>query len=1286
MNGEWRKAVGVRFALTAFIVVAALCILAPISQAQNTGTITGTVYDKSGAVVPGASVSLINEESADVRSTVSNSDGVFAFGTVPPGTFSVKIEAKGFKTWESKGLALQATDKRSVIATLDVGQSSETVTVEAHTDITPVDSGARSLNLTAVDYNRLPMITRNAAELLRTLPGVITIGNGVTNGANSSMDFSGVGAAGSSVGNGVSAGGVPYRGGTQLEMDGTNILDEGCDCTSIAVPDPDFVQEVKVQTSAFTADSTKGPVVINFLTKSGGAQWHGSGYLYVRNAILNSNTWQNDHAGIPKATGDHYYYPGGTIGGPVPAFKKKLLIWGGYEHFYQLASGGTTLTSFIPTADMLAGNYGQTAANNAICQAMLGVNADDSLDAKAQGTFCAAIGQNGAHTPAPNTVVGTSFNGSFLPGGIPIAVGTTSFTPDPGAQLLMGLMPTANIDPAVAPGNANYYYPVPALHNGYVYRLRGDYSFNENNKLYATWQYANDNQPSNGDAHMWWLPGNSVVFPGGGLSNATTTKNTTASFLHVFNPTLTNELVGYWTFYWSPQIPNNPSALLRGAVGYTGPDITHDPASTAYGTVFAKQAPLANIMVPGWNQPGNFNFPDFSQWDVFSNTGGVYYIKKQNPAFGDNLTKVIKTHTFKTGIYYEMTGNNQGNFNPYNGGFSFGNNSNPDAVTGLYQGTANPTANFMMGVASNYNETNYLPLNDQAYKTYAAYFMDSWKATRRLTVDIGFRFEHMDHWYDRAGFGNAVWLPGRVASDVVAGKTDPGVYWHAIDPGIPLQGAPVRFAFAEPRLGMAFDVFGTGKTTIRGGWGMYRFNDQVNDYGGPLGLAQQMLTSTLLNNQTILFSETQLAQQPLTTFQYPNPGVNVLDPKDYEVPFTNNWNFTIDQRTPWHTLLEVAYEGSHGGSLLLGGQTGGGGTLGGGDLINVNKTPLGAYFQPDPVTGNMVVDPENISSDCGTHLVLGVPVRNQPTCQADFRPYGTTYGTNAINVESHKAYSNYNALAVIWTKQTGHLTFNTSFLWSKSLGFGFNSGYNPFNMAADYVVLNIDRPYVWNSTYAYEFGKAYKGGNKFISGAVNNWTISGFTTWQKGANLQAQTSQNLGLGLRWVNEDLSTSGLSQRTFYGTDANMNIQPIETCNPTTGLASNQYANLACFAPPGIPTGTAPTTPVAQGTMQFPYIGMQNYFSSDLAIFKMFHITERHKVEFRIAATNWMNHPLWGFANNQPVTLQYTIPRTNPSAGYTYSGATAASAWGISNTKYEPLSQAAGRTLQLGLKYNF
>lgn len=1327
-----------RFAAMAVALLAMMFLFLPTAHAQITGTITGTVYDNTGAVIPGANVTLTEQSSQSVRTTVSDSAGYFAFPSLNPGQYTLKVEAKGFKSFEQPNIALQASDKRNVNATLEVGQATETVTVEAHTNIVPVDSPASTLDLTAEDLTRLPTISRNATDLLRVLPGAVTVGNGSNNGAQSSMDTSGVGAVGSIVGNGVSIAGAPYRGGTQLLMDGTNIIDEGCDCTSIAVPNPDMVQEVKIQTSAFGADSAKGPVVIDYLTKAGTANYHGEGYFYVRKAEFNSNSWQLNHAGQHVATGDHYYYPGGNVGGPVPFTHKKLMFWFGYEHFYQLTSGGTIDQSNIPTADMAAGNFGPTSANNALCQAELGVNAA-STDPKAAGTYCydpsaGGKGPGGAALTGPDlSSLSGPYNGKML---------------DPGAQALMAMIekwdPANVTDPTriKALGGYNYYLPVAGLHNGYMYRGRGDYNFNDTNKLFITYQYASDAQPSDGNSHMWWLPGNSVQFPGGGLTALSQAKTITGNYVHIFSPTLTNQVSAFWTWFWGPQAPKNFNAVVRSTVGY--------PSS--YGTQFQKALPLDQTMVPGWNGV-NYALPDFSQWDVFSQTGGEYFIKKQNPAFADDVTKVYRNHTFKTGFYYEMTGNNQANFNPINGGFSFGSiTTGGDALTGVFQGTQNPTANFMMGIASNYNEQSSLPLNDQAYKTFAFYLQDSWKVTRRFTLDYGARFDHIGHWYDRDGYGNAVWIPSNVVSDVLAGRVYPGVEWHGRDPGIPLSGTPNRLLHFEPRFGIAYDIFGTGETVIRGGWGVYDFNDQVNDYSGALALAQQSIQTSLPSNTSVLFNETGSLPKPISTFASPNSGTGfILNPNDYDIPYTTNWNLTIDQKMPWDSQLEVAYLGNNSQALFCGGQVSGGGQQCGGDFTNVNKIALGGLFAPDPVTGSVATDPENF---CGKYADGTTLVNGAAGClfgQADYHPYGAVkisnsgtncmgkatasgcyvnvYGTNAINVENHIAYANYNALQVMWAKQAGNFTFNTSFVWSKALGFngGPNNGnINPYNLRADYVVLGIDRPYVWNSSYSYNVGRAYSGDNKFIGGTLNGWTIAGFTSWQKGANMQAQTGYNLNMGLQYDvpftdaggNSAVAIDNLTQRSFFGTDANMLILPVEKSSATSGLGSHQYAKLSAFAVPSTPAGSplefavpqcqnGNTTgcnatgyvvnPVgvtayaaaANGPTQLPYISMPAFVDSDLALYKTFHITERHTVEFRVTATNWLNHPLPGYSNNNPITLKYGLDPTNKSAGYSFvqpSSSVTTSNWGYTDTKNEPSSNAYGRILMFGLKYSF
>jgi hypothetical protein len=241
--------------------------------------------------------------------------------------------------------------------------------------------------------------------------------------------------------------------------------------SSIGIINPEMTAEVSVQTSNFGAYVQNGPVVVSAISKSGTDHYHGEGYFDARNDILNANGWQQNHQGVPKA-GAHYYYPGGNIGGPVPFTHKKVFIWGGYERFLQNPGNGNILESYIPSPEMLKGDFStDNADNNVLCP--------NGFSATAQGNWC-------------NNLAGT-----VLPDGTAITPGpgnTGSIIPsqyiDPGAAALASFWPKANANPNTTAGGYNYYEPVVSTNNGWVYRLRMDYNLNDNNKFYVSYQQA----------------------------------------------------------------------------------------------------------------------------------------------------------------------------------------------------------------------------------------------------------------------------------------------------------------------------------------------------------------------------------------------------------------------------------------------------------------------------------------------------------------------------------------------------------------------------------------------------------------------------------------------------------------------------------------------------------------------------------------------------------------------------------------------------------------------------
>jgi hypothetical protein len=1230
--------------------------LAPALQAQTTATITGTVSDATGSVVPAAKVILRNEATNEKRETVSNKDGNFAFPALLPGSYSLQIQATGFKTFAQNGISLNAAEERKLSGlSLSVGKAEETVTVQESTQIIPTDSGARAAVLDAKDIQNLALGSRDLSELLKVLPGVTTAPNGISNGP--SFNFTSVSVGQSSVGNGLNANGVPNRGGTSQLSDGVDIDDPGCDCNSIAIVNPDMTQEVSVQTSNFGADAPFGPVVINTISKSGTANYHGEGYLYARNDVLNANDWQSNHAGNPKGSA-HYYYPGGNGGGPIPFTHKKLLIWGGFERILQNTGNSNRLESFIPTPDMMAGNFTTTAANNTFCT----------------GLNVATSGNN----PATRTDGCNDLTGTVLPDGTTAGPGTANGSNIPaqfldgGAKVLSSFWPKANANPATTPGNYNYNQVIPGIHDGWLYRLRADYNFTDKTTAYISYQQGYDTQLSQGNgAHIYWTPGNSIPYPGGGLYSTSYTKAVAGHFVHTFTPTLTNEFIASWGYGNFPVGPSNPSAAFRSTLGYPG----------NYGTVFNSGSKL----IPSYSSGGNFTFPDFSQADIFE-PSGKYLVRKEMPAFADNVTKVWGTHTVKFGGYAENVGNIQGASESQNGSlnsFSFGGTLTPNVVTGKAVGSPNnPIANFLMGITTSYSENNASPVSDMAYQSLAFYFDDSWKATRRLTIEYGIRFDHIGHWYDRKQLGMAVFIPSLVNSDFATGKLNPGVYWHGINSGIPNSGQPDRFVYADPRFGVAYDIFGTGKTILRGGWGLYRFSDQYNDYTGALTTAQSILGYSLPGSHAAFLNQFgQIAAPTANQTTCCNGGVNALDPTDFSIPYTTSWNFTVSQQLPWNTLLEVAYVGNDSENLVMGGESISG--SGFGDYTNQNKIPLGGFFKPDPKTGLVAANPEKVNSTCAG-----------ATCNqtADYRPYGNVYGDNSIDVINNSGYGNYHGMQLSWVKRSKNINFNANYTWSKTLGTGLQI--NPFAIRPNYGVESINRPQVINLSGSYTFERPYSGEHKVIAGAANGWTISNITTWQGGGNLQALNSPNFNMSLQYATingapiqgdptkpnynplPNGAGTGLSQSTYYGTNAAIDILPTLTCNAKSGLSHNQLVKYSCFAPPAVG---------ASGGQNFPYFNGAAYFDSDLALYKTFHIFESQSVQFRFSAFNWINHPLPQFSGSNQLSLHYNADYSSkaftPSTSQYPNGDP--NNFGVLDNKSGAPTQ---RILELALKYQF
>ncbi len=1192
----------IRHILRGVLLLFAAVLLAPMALAQTTANLSGTVQDGTGAVIPGAHVTLTNTATHEVRSMDTNGSGYFSIAGVVPGSYKVDIAATGFRGFEQPGISINPGDVRALTGlVLATGAASDSVTVASSSQaIAPEDSGERSALLNTRDIERLPLASRNVSELLKILPGVTSTANGAQNGTG--FDFTDNGSSGSTVGVGLNTNGAPYRGGTAYLLDGASIIDPGCACWSIATVNPDMTQEVKVQSSNFGADSTQGPVVINVISRSGTSDFHGQAYFYARNAALNANTWLDKNGSTITPRPDAgYYYPGGSIGGPILIphtdfnHNRKLLFWAGFESFRQTLPAASPLTSYVPTTAMRSGNFSLTdPANAALCADSTG------------NDFCQSL--TGGFAPDGTPLTGTQIPAQYI---------------DAGALALLKLFPAANADPTANGAGYNYFLQPTNTHNGYIYRGRVDYNINDRNKVFVSYQYGSDSETT--VAHIYYNPGNAVAYPGGPLVSPVHSHVLSGSYIHVFGASATNELRVAAGWLDNPYTASNLGAMSKSTLGYN------------YGTIYS----TASSLVPSINSDGARTLPDISQPDLFQQ-GGTYNSIKRSPSVADDFTFVYKRHTFKVGGYWAQAGNKQGTYGYPNGSLSYGSGAKIDQVTGLTIGTVNPLANFLMGISSGFTQASVNPVDDMHYDTGAGYVLDNWKILSRLTLNLGIRVEHIGRWQDGTGTGLAVWEPSRYAGDVASGKAYPGVYWHAIDSTLPNGGSPVQYLFAEPRLGLAYDVHGNGHTVIRGGWAAYRWNDQYNDYAGPLTTSQGVRTYNSNGGQAITLKEIGALGTNSASLGALPTSVYATSQNDNQVGVTYAYNFTVSQRLPYQMLFEAAYVGNTTKNILMGGQSNGSG-VGGSGFINQNKIALGGLFQPDPVTGAPApTDPENVPNI------------------VDYYPYYKGYATNSISVASHVGYANYNGMQFSLVRQTGRNTYNVNYTFSRSLGI-VGSTLDAFNVANNYGVLNVDRPQVINTSYAFDLGTPVHS-NWLVDGVVNGWTLSGTTTWQSGGNMQANVSQNLGMTV--FNSALGHY-ITSNTYYGTPS-QTVLPIFSCNPNSALKAYQHINLDCVTAPQI--GQV-------GTRQAPYISLPAYFDTDLGLFKRFHITERQALEIRGDAFNFLNHPLPGYSDTSLVQ-----PRLVTTDNRTFTSQVSNATRGITNAKYTQ------RTMLLAIKYTF
>jgi len=394
---------------------------------------------------------------------------------------------------------------------------------------------------------------------------------------------------------------------------------------------------------------------------------------------------------------------------------------------------------------------------------------------------------------------------------------------------------------------------------------------------------------------------------------------------------------------------------------------------------------------------------------------------------------------------------------------------------------------------------------------------------------------------------------------------------------VPIGGFPTRALFYQPRFGAAYDLSGKGNTVLRGGWGRYYYHSGQFTSGLDVAAGVQSLGLGANVNGAPLMAKN------LDTLNFATQALSpaAVDSKDDKQPYTDSFSVTVSERLPWSSLLEVAYVGNRSRDLPI---TGGAGS-------NINLVPVGALL----ASKNGGVDPNSLTPD-------------------NFRPL---LGFSDLGLATNKAYASYNAVQTTWVRQKGRYTINMNYAYGKAMGI-VNPNLDQFNLRNDYGVQPANRKHIFNAAYSIELGNPVH--DKVVGGFVNGWQLSGITQLESGANLTGFSGgSNFSFNTNGAKIPGTTFNISNASLLGTN-DIQLNPVLTCNPASGLGTNQFINASCFS--------LPTQIGQNGPSVLPAIYGPAFFNSDLGLFKNFQIKESKKLQFRANATNFLNHPLWSF----------------------------------------------------------
>jgi Carboxypeptidase regulatory-like domain len=1005
------------------LLLVAICGGYSVNAQTVFGRISGTVKDASGGTVPSATVTVTNEATNLIRTATTDESGFYTVTNLPVGTYRVAVEQKGYKKALVGGSVLNADERLTVDAVLEPGDISENVEVtSAVGESVNTTSGEVARVVDKRQVQNLALNGRNYMQLVTLVPGAAILDENQL-ALTTSLSISQAAINGNR---------PNYN---SLSVDGGFNMDSGSNNSQINNVGIDFIQEVKIQTSNFSAEYGRNAGgAVNVVTRGGSNSYHGSVFEFFRNDKLDARSFFS-----PVRQKLRFNNFGWNFNGPIK--KDKFFFFAGQEWKY-IRQDAAPVRRNIPTRAERNGDFSLRLRGP---DGIVGTADDGALrnPANPANTCTAPVFNSDGSIRTPAVRTGCFPGNAFSPSLI-----TADGRAVASVYSIMEKLAVAYADTTAA-NNATFQQPNP-----FNYRednIRLDYRFNEKHSIYG--RYLHDHydliDPFGTfiDSQLPTIPTNRLR-PGSSYQ---------LSYTWLISPTLINE-AKINVSYNGQRIPPVGEFWKRDTYGFTYPQLFS-------GGRFDNGIP--NTTVNGF---ASFSGPSAS---LLSPTTDI--------ALSDNITIIHGKHSLKTGGIYVRNRKDQNGRSIYTGSLTYNNAGNT-------RSTGTSFADALLGNFRTYNEADNDPIGFFRFNQFEAYVTDSWKITPRLSLEFGVRYYHFSPTYTQANnianFDPSLYNPSQAVTILANGNIDPtrgGNRFNGLvraGNGIPSEevgrvsaaGSPLLAAVPTgaprgfyqpanklaPRFGFAYDPFGDGKTAIRGGFGMFYDKVEGNLIFSQLNVPPFINTPQFENGNIANPSGgTASALAPFVT-------INAINP-DLDVSYSMNFSLGVQRELPHGFFVEATYVGNEGRHLIR---------------------------QPDLNAAPFALLAANAALPTAQQVSTNALRPFKGFSAISFRLSDANSNYNALQLYVAKRKGNLELTAsYTWSKVLTDTSGN---------GDGVDVGEDPFNRHFNYGPASFDRRHIFVTTYDYRlpFFNNLKGVGGAV---LNGWEVSGITRYQSGA-------------------------------------------------------------------------------------------------------------------------------------------------------------------------------------------